>query len=249
MRSLSDPKSDLTTFVPAMYDFRFKQFTLRQDRCALKVGTDAVVLGAWADVDGARILDIGAGTGVLALMAAQRNPAARIDAVEIDDASAEQAGENAAASPWAPRVRVHRMDVRRLHADAPFDRILCNPPFYAGEMGSPDARTGVAKHGGGLRFAELLDVVDRMLAEQGRFACIIPLNREATLRAIAAAHGLGAARRCVLHYLEGRPPKRVLLELDRAGGDLREEQLLVEHRPGVFSTAYRALLAPFLLKF
>lgn len=230
-------------------DFRFKQFTLRQDRCALKVGTDAVVLGAWADVDGARILDIGTGTGVLALMAAQRNPAARIDAVEIDDASAGQAAENAAASPWPHRVRVHRMDVRRMRADGPFDRILCNPPFYAGEMGSPDARTGVAKHGGGLRFAELLDVVDRLLAPAGRFACIIPLNREAELCAIAADHGLHPARRCVLQYLEGRPPKRVLVELDRARGNLLEEHLLVEHGPGRFSDACRTLLAPFLLKF
>ncbi len=249
MRSLSDPRSDLTTFVPAMSDFRFKQFTLRQDRCALKVGTDAVVLGAWADVDGARILDIGTGTGVLALMAAQRNPAARIDAVEIDDASAGQAAENAAASPWAPRVRVHRMDVRRMRAGEPFDRILCNPPFYAGEMGSPDTRTGVAKHGGGLRFAELLEVVDRLLAERGRFACIIPLNREAELLDGMARYDLHPARRCVLHYLEGRPPKRVLLEIGRLRTPVGPEVLLVEHRPGTFSEAYRKLLAPFLLKF
>lgn len=229
--------------------FRFKQFSLQQDRCALKVGTDAVVLGAWADVDGARILDIGTGTGVLALMAAQRNPAARIDAVEIDEPSAEQAAANAAASPWASRVRVHRMDVRRMRASEPYDRILCNPPFYAGEMDSPDARTGVAKHDGGLTFPELVKVTARLLAPAGRFVCIIPLNREADLCAIAAGHGLSPACRCVLHYLEGRPPKRVLLELVHGPSPLRQEELLVEHRPGRFSEAYRRLLAPYLLKF
>ena len=110
-------------------EFRFKRFTIRQDRCALKVGTDGVLFGAWANYEGARrILDIGTGTGVLALIAAQRNNEASIDAVEIDDASAEQAAENVAASPWSDRVRVHRMDVRRMKAGEPYDLIICNPP-------------------------------------------------------------------------------------------------------------------------
>lgn len=230
--------------------FQFKQFTIHQDRCALKVGTDGVVLGAWANVEGAkRILDIGTGTGLLALMAAQRNAEAWIDAVEIDDASAVQAAENVTASPWADRVRVHRMDVRRLRASDPYDLILCNPPFYAGEMDSPDARTGVAKHGGELTFAQLVEAVRTLLADDGRFACIIPLNREAELLELAESAWLGVERRCVLRYLEGRPPKRVLLELVRGGGIAVEEELTVEHAPGAFTEAYRTLLKDFMLKF
>lgn len=230
--------------------FQFKQFTIHQDRCALKVGTDGVVLGAWANVEGAkRILDIGTGTGLLALMAAQRNAEALIDAVEIDDASAEQAAENVAASPWADRVRVHRMDVRRLRANAPYDLILCNPPFYAGEMDSSDARTGVAKHGGELTFAQLVEAVRTLLADDGRFACIIPLNREAELLELAEGAWLGVERRCVLRYLDGRPAKRVLLELVRGGGVAVEEELTVEHAPSSFSEAYRTLLKDFMLKF
>ena len=230
--------------------FQFKQFTIHQDRCALKVGTDGVVLGAWANVEGAkRILDIGTGTGLLALMAAQRNLGAWIDAVEIDDASAEQAAENVAASPWADRVRVHRMDVRRLRASDPYDLILCNPPFYAGEMDSPDARTGVAKHGGELTFAQLVEAVRTLLADDGRFACIIPLNREVELLELAEGAWIGVERRCVLRYLEGRPPKRVLLELVRGGGIAVEEELTVEHAPGAFTEAYRTLLKDFMLKF
>ncbi len=230
--------------------FQFKQFTIHQDRCALKVGTDGVVLGAWANVEGAkRILDIGTGTGLLALMAAQRNPEAWIDAVEIDDASAEQAAENVTASPWADRVRVHRMDVRRLRASDPYDLILGNPPFYAGEMDSPDARTGVAKHGGELTFAHLVEAVRTLLAEDGRFACIIPLNREAELLELAEGAWLGVERRCVLRYLDGRPPKRVLLELVRGGGIAVEEELTVEHAPGAFTEVYRTLLKDFMLKF
>lgn len=230
--------------------FQFKQFTIHQDRCALKVGTDGVVLGAWASVENAkRILDIGTGTGLLALMAAQRNAEAWIDAVEIDDASAVQAAENVTASPWADRVRVHRMDVRRLRASDPYDLILCNPPFYAGEMDSPDARTGVAKHGGELTFAQLVEAVRTLLADDGRFACIIPLNREAELLELAESAWLGVERRCVLRYLEGRPPKRVLLELVRGGGIAVEEELTVEHAPGAFTEAYRTLLKDFMLKF
>ena len=230
--------------------FAFKQFAVQQDRCALKVGTDGVVLGAWANVEGAkRILDIGTGTGLLALMAAQRAPDAWVDAVEIDEASAGQAAENVVASPWADRVRVHRMDVRRMRSSEPYDLILCNPPFYAGEMDSPDARTGVAKHAGELTFTQLIEAVRSLLAEEGRFACIIPLNREAELLELAEGAWLGLERRCVLHYLEGRPPKRVLLEFVRGGSAPGEEELTVEHAPGLYTEAYRTLLRDFMLKF
>lgn len=231
-------------------EFSFKRFVIHQDRCALKVGTDGAVLGAWADVGGAkRILDIGTGTGLLALMAAQRNPVARIDAVEIDDASAAQAGENAAMSPWADRVRTHRLDVRRMSAAEPYDLIICNPPFYAGEMDSPDVRKGLAKHSGELSFEELIEAVRKLLAEDGRFACIIPLNREEELVELAEGAWLGVSRRCVLRYLEGRPPKRVLLEFMRGGGAVVEAELTVEHAPGQFTEGYRALLKDFMLKF
>lgn len=230
--------------------FQFKQFTIQQDRCALKVGTDGMVLGAWAVVEGARrILDIGTGTGLLALIAAQRNTTAWIDAVEIDDASAEQAAENAATSPWRDRVRVHRMDVRRMKSDEPYDLIICNPPFYAGEMDSPDARKGLAKHSGELTFEELVKAVSRLIASDGRFACIIPMNREAELLKLAWDADLPVIRRCELRYLEVRPPKRVLLELSPSRTALQREELVVEHTPGVFTGAYRALLSELMLKF
>jgi tRNA1Val (adenine37-N6)-methyltransferase len=230
--------------------FQFKQFTVRQDRCALKVGTDGMVLGAWVRVEGARrILDIGTGTGLLALIAAQRNAVASIDAVEIDDASAQQAAENVAACPWSDRMRVHRMDVRRMKSAEPYDLIICNPPFYAGEMDSPDARKGLAKHSGELTFAELIDAVSHLIASDGRFACILPLNREAELVKLAAGADLHVIRRCALRYLEARPPKRVLLELGRSAAMPQHEELVVEHAPGVFTEAYRALLSELMLKF
>ncbi|MFT3885172.1 MAG: methyltransferase [Flavobacteriales bacterium] len=242
--------------------FQFKQFRIRQDRCALKVGTDGVLLGAWTDWSGAgRILDIGTGTGLLALIAAQRtspslhdggrSSTTRIDAVEIDDAAAEQAAENVAASPWADRIRVHRMDVRRLRASEPYDVVVCNPPFYAGEMDSPDARKGLAKHGGELSFAELLDTVARLLAEEGRFSLIIPMDRKRDLLQEAERVGLHASRHCPVRYLASKPPKRVLLELRRTNNTpIEEDGITVEEKgPFDYSAKYRALLSDLMLKF
>ena len=231
--------------------FRFKQFTIQQDRCALKVGTDAVLFGAWVNyVGGVRILDIGTGTGVLALIAAQRNTTATVHAVEIDDAAAEQAAENVAASPWSDRVQVHRLDVRRMHSSETFDIVLCNPPYYEGYSTAADERVGVAKHSGVLRFPELIDAVERLLAPGGRMAVIIPLNREADLLREAARIGLAPLRRCTVRYVAHRPAKRVLLELDRSGSMVKQEELTIEATgPFDYTTAYRALISDLMLNF
>lgn len=234
-------------------EFRFKQFTIRQDRCALKVGTDGVLLGAWTDWSGARrVLDIGTGTGVLALIAAQRAPEAQVDGVEIDDDAAGQAAENAAASPWSDRVRIHRMDVRRMQASEPFDRIICNPPYYAGYSRAADERVGVAKHSEELLFPDLLQAVDRLLASDGRVALIIPLNREQELLREAARFDLVPVRRCVVRYVAHRPAKRVLLDLARKKQSLsvQEEELTIERNgPFDYSPEYRALISDLMLNF
>lgn len=231
--------------------FHFKQFTIEQDRCALKVGTDGLLFGAWVDYDGAkRILDIGTGTGVLALIAAQRCATATIDAVEIDDAAAEQAAGNAAASPWRDRVRVHRMDVRKMNASEPFDLVICNPPYYADYSRSPDVRIDLAKHGGELRFSDLIGAVDRLLAPQGMFNVIIPLNREREFLHEAQRIGLYPVRRCTVRYVAHRPPKRVLLALDRSGTPVQDDELTIEATgPFDYTPRYRSLIADLMLNF
>ncbi|MFZ1692390.1 MAG: methyltransferase [Flavobacteriales bacterium] len=230
--------------------FQFKQFTIRQDRCAMKVGTDGAVLGAWAKVEGAkRILDIGTGTGLLALMAAQRNADARIDAVEIDEAAAEQAQENVHSSPWVDRIRVHWMDARRLSASEPFDRVICNPPYYPGEMSATAASASIAKHSAELKLDELVATVNRLLADDGRFAVIVPANRERDLCQATEDVGLLVVRRGPLHYLEGRPFKRVLLEFERRYCEVEHDPVTVEHAPGTYTEQYKTLLEPFMLHF
>ena len=231
--------------------FHFKQFSVRQDRCALKVGTDGVLLGGWTDWHGARrVLDIGTGIGVLALIAAQRAPDTHVDAVEVDPESAAQAAENVAASPWPDRVRVHAMDVRRLRTGEPFDLVVCNPPYYAGEAASPDVRKNLARHQAALGFPELLEIVARVLTPEGRLSVVLPRGREAEFLGLAAERGLHPRRRCRVRYVPHRPPKRVLLELRRGPGGVEERELTVEgDGPLGYDPAYRALLRDLMLKF
>ena len=154
--------------------FHFKQFRVRQDRCALKVGTDGLLLGGWTDWSGVeRVLDIGTGTGVLAPIAAQRAPRPRSMPWRWTPQSAAQAAENVAASPWPDRVRVHAMDVRRLRSADPSTWWSATRPTTPGG-GFPDERRNLARHHAGLTFAELLEVAGRVLAPEGRFSVVLP---------------------------------------------------------------------------
>jgi tRNA1Val (adenine37-N6)-methyltransferase len=231
--------------------FRFRQFTIRQDRCAMKVGTDGVLLGAWTNcANASRILDIGTGTGVLALIAAQRGPTAMIDGVEIDAASAEQARENAAASPWPDRINMYHADVRCWDHDGPYDLVLCNPPFYKGHQVSNDGRIAVAKHGTSLDLVALVQVVDNCCTGDGRVCMILPVDRLDELLILAAAHGLHLSRKCLVYYLSGKAPKRALVEFSRQfGGPEEHSELIIEQTPGEFSPEYRALLRDLELHF
>lgn len=231
--------------------FRFKQFTVRQDRCAMKVSTDGVLLGAWTDhARAARILDLGTGTGLLALIAAQRQPSARIDALDIDPEAVAQAARNMADSPWPQRLRVFQGDARTWAHPAPYDLQLCNPPFYAGHRPSADPRRAVARHDGTLRLPELMEAMAARACPDGRISLIVPFDRWAETVRAAEAQGFRAVRSCQVRYVAWKPPKRVLLECARNNGRGEERsELTVQRLPGVFSDAYQALLRDLELHF
>ncbi|MGB3869641.1 MAG: methyltransferase [Flavobacteriales bacterium] len=231
--------------------FRFKQFTIRQDRCALKVGTDGLLLGSWTKYTLAeRILDIGTGTGLLALIAAQRNPNAMIDAVEIDPASAEQAMENVAAGPWPDRINIHRGDIRQWACKDHYDLVLCNPPFYSRYLPSADVRKAVAKHDLSLTITELMEAMDVRCAMNGRISMIIPTDRLAEVIALAASRRFNPSRKCLVYFMANKLPKRVLLEFSRKFDQAEElSELNVQLVPGEFSPEYRALLSDLDLHF
>jgi len=179
--------------------FRFKQFAVRQDRCPMKVGTDGVLLGAWAEVrpGDRRMLDVGTGTGLIALMLAQRS-AAWITAVDIDVECATQAAENFAASPWADRLDAVSVAVQRYDPVEKFDLIVSNPPYYVDSLLSPDEGRNTARHAAGLPFGELAAAVVRLLSPGGRLRwCCRPSRCSDSVRRLSGGSILFAGRRFV----------------------------------------------------
>ena len=162
--------------------FRFKQFTVAQDRCAMKIGTDGVLLGAWSPLDNHpnSILDIGTGTGVIALMLAQRSGAQHIDAVEVDEHAYEQATANFENSPWSDRLFCYHAHLYEfaVEVDEQYDLIVCNPPFFAPHYKTDDTARDKARFDDALPFDLLVGAVAKLLSEQGRFTMILPFERE-----------------------------------------------------------------------
>ena len=165
-----------------MSEFKFKQFTVQQDKCAMKIGTDSVLLGAWCPVDNNpfSVLDIGAGTGILSLMLAQRSNAEQIDALEIDEEAYEQCVENFETAPWSDRLFCFHAGLDEF-VDEPedeYDIIISNPPFYSEDYKSNDSQRDLARFQDALPFEDLIEAADLLLSENGIFAVIIPYKEE-----------------------------------------------------------------------
>lgn len=199
-----------------MNAFHFKQFTIQHEQCAMKVGTDSVLLGAWADCCNAQnILDIGTGSGILAIMAAQRNPKARITGIEIDPEAAKQAVQNAAESPWNDRIRILTEDIRTWQTSAKFDCILCNPPFYTNGMQSPMALRNQARQTACLPFEDLIRASAALLTEKGTFHVILPAENCDSFTQLCWEKNLNAKEKVWIHTKANKTPKRVLLSFSK----------------------------------
>ncbi len=239
--------------------FRFKQFAVVQRRSAMKVGTDGVLLGAWTPLRGSerRILDIGTGTGLVALMLAQRTPAdTRIEAIEIDPFSAAEAAENFARSPWSGRLQAHPAALQQFHSDQPYDLIVANPPFFVAESHkggkaaiADPARLAARQAGASLPFPDLIAGAVRLLGPDGRLAVILPPVEAAFLLELAASEGLTAERTLDIYPVEGKPLRRRCLLLARSAVKAapRSETLILGSLQQGYTQAYRALTEPFLL--
>ena len=228
--------------------FTFKQFEIRQDRCAMKVGTDGVLLGAWARVEHCkRILDVGTGTGLVALMAAQRSHA-EVVGIDLDADAVSQAAENAAASPWSSRVLVMAADVKE-YADAQlYDAILCNPPFFENSLKCPDAARTMARHTDTLTFDDLARCAARLLAPDGEFSVVIPYDRTTDMTVSAACYGLFATRQTIVYPFEGARPKRMLMAFSKQGGAHTPAPLYIQDAQRIHTPEYVALVKDFYLK-
>ncbi len=232
-----------------MSGFRFKQFAVEQDDVAMKVGTDGVLLGAWVECESAkRILDIGTGTGVIALQMAQRNPTAQVQAVEIDETAARRARANFDNSPWAERLQVAQTAVQEFSPTEKYDLIISNPPYFIDSLLPPDAKRSTARHTHDLTFEELDNAVCRLLSESGKFALILPVTEFEKYLALTQLH---LVRRCDVCPIEGGAVKRIMGEFAKQPTtETKLETIAIERgKRGDYTDDYRALTKDFYLKF
>jgi tRNA1Val (adenine37-N6)-methyltransferase len=232
--------------------FRFKEFSLRQEQSAMKVGTDGVLLGAWTPLEHRpdTILDVGSGTGLIALMLAQRSAAGTIDAVEVEACAFEECVGNFEASPWADRLFCYHAGfsdfVREI--DEAYDLIVANPPYYREQVGSGDPSRDRARQSASLPFDMLLEGVVRLLAPAGRFCLILPHAEEAAFIELARAKGLFPSRLNRVKGHPGAPVKRTLMEFTREDGPCLEETLAIEEGRHNYTPQYTDLTRDFYLK-
>lgn len=230
--------------------FKFKQFTILQDQCAMKVGTDGVLLGAWTNVDNChQILDIGTGTGLIALMLSQRNPKAIIDAIDIDKQCFVQAQQNVAYSIFADRVNVQNISFQEFlqHADKKYDLIVSNPPYFHNSLKSPSLSRSHARHTSSLYFLEIISQGISLLTDNGRLALILPYEFKQTLLEHASTLNIFTKRITNVFPLPHKPAKRLLIELSKAEVEFVEENITIELARHQYSETFKELTQDFYL--
>lgn len=229
--------------------FKFKQFTINQERCAMKVGTDGCLLGSWVDLSHTRrLLDIGTGSGLIAIMCAQRCDA-QITALEIDSDAAAQAVENSNNSPWGNRIDIINCDALSYNSNELFDTIVSNPPFFNSSLKCPDKARTFARHDDSLSHQDLFKKSAELLIDGGTLSVVIPNNLLDTWCNEALYKGLSTRRITHVHTLAHKPAKRVLIEFVKGAFTTPAiNDFILESSPGCYSEEARELLRDFYLK-
>jgi tRNA1Val (adenine37-N6)-methyltransferase len=227
--------------------FRFKQFAVFHDRCAMKVGTDGVLLGAWADCSNAEtILDIGSGSGLIALMLAQRSPA-RIDAIDIDEDACQQAKINFENAPFRDRLSVYFSSLQDFFPSKKYDLVVSNPPYFSRSLQSPDKNRTLARHNQTLPFDELITNSCRLLSSDGKLALILPFDAFDSINPLALEQNLFLCRKEKISPVWNHPPKRILLEYSVKQYPLIETEIHLEDSNHARSEDYQNLTKDFYL--
>ena len=230
--------------------FRFKQFAVFQDLCAMKVGTDGVLLGAWSEVTGRNyILDIGTGTGLVALMLAQRNHNAIIHGLDIDEGCVIQAKQNIARSSFANRIDVRTISFQDFAQQSykKYDLIVSNPPYFQNALKSPTLSRNHARHNDSLSFYDILSSGATLLSEEGRIALILPHEFKQTILDHATTMQLFANRITNVFPLPHKPAKRLLIEFGVIKRECVEDELIIEHSRHQYTDDFNALTKEFYL--
>ncbi|MFP2768741.1 tRNA1(Val) (adenine(37)-N6)-methyltransferase [Oceanisphaera sp. KMM 10153] len=229
--------------------FTFKQFHINHDRCAMKVGTDGILLGAWAPIGSARrILDVGTGSGLVALMLAQRSdPDVKVVGLELDETAAGQAAENVAASPWPQKVGIEQGALQQYSAPV-FDLMVSNPPYFGHGQRLSSAARADARHTGSLTLAELFRHGKRLLTDEGSVALVLPVQALAEAMEQAASNGFYLAEKQDVITKEGKPAARFLLCFVRVKCCTSAGVIIINTGYGGYGDTYVGLVAPFYLK-
>ena len=242
--------------------FQFKQFTVEQDRCAMKIGTDGVLLGAWTPITNNpfSVLDIGTGTGIIALMLAQRSNAEQIDALEIDEEAYEQSVDNFENSPWSDRLFCFHAGLDEF-VDEPeddpsdselaqqYDLIVSNPPFYSEDYKSENSQRDLARFQDAMPFEDLIEAADLLLSENGIFSVIIPFKEEDRFLAIAKENELYPMKITRVKGTATTEIKRSLLAFSRKEEvNFFVDELVIETNRHIYTQEYIALTKDFYLK-
>ncbi len=229
--------------------FEFKQFTVWQSSCPQKVSTDASIFGAWAarfTKPAARVLDIGAGTGLLMLMLAQQNDGL-IDGIEIDADCVKQLRENLQKSKWAKRLQAIEGNVKEQVLPSTYDLIISNPPFYEHQLTSPDQRKNLAWHSSALGLEELFDIAGPLLNHRGEFGLILPYSRKDELLQYASASAFHPSRTLSVRHTLDHPFTRIMIIFSKVQTPFLEEDLEIKTREGEYTDAMKSLLADYYL--
>ncbi|HHT5675707.1 tRNA1Val (adenine37-N6)-methyltransferase [Raoultella planticola] len=231
--------------------FTFKQFFVAHDRCAMKVGTDGILLGAWAPIAQVKhVLDIGSGSGLLALMLAQRtDDRVMLDAVELDEEAAAQARENVVTSPWGARIQVHLGDIQRWQPAQTrrYELIVSNPPFFAEGVPCATSQREQARYTTTLDHVTLLTCAAELITEEGFFCVVLPVDIGNTFVQRAQTMGWHLRLRTDVAETEMRPPHRVLLAFSPTAGECFSDRLIVRGPEQQYSEGFTALTQDFYL--
>lgn len=233
--------------------FRFKQFSIDDSHCAMKIGTDAVLLGAWTNIGNAsRILDVGTGSGVIALMLAQRSGNSLIDAIDIDEDSVRQAGRNIHNSKWKNRIRVSNISLQEFSKTEKekYDLIVSNPPYYHNMLKSADEKKKKARHTDELTHEELYSYSKKLLNEDGKICVVFPYDILSSVKETVLKQGFYVTRLCQVFPKEGSDAKRVLLQFEMKRKELFSENITILQKDGVsYTPEYKILTKDFYLMF
>lgn len=228
--------------------FQFQQFRINQDRCAMKISTDAVLLGTLANAENPeKILDIGTGTGVIALMLAQRFPDSKVTAVEIDPDAAEQARGNFQESPFSERLSLFKGRIQDFDQGEKYELIVSNPPFFPDHLKSKDSKRNKALHTDELSFAELVAKSAQLLSQSGAFWVILPPRQMLDLELLAQKSGLHLFQKIRVKDQDDKPVHREISGFTFESVEIKAETFVLKDASRNYSKAYSALLSGFLL--